>query len=96
MKLGEKKSVVFDAKESVTFQFHLPKDGIYKFSLSSQSDKIAELNMGGMMNALIKKGQPMVMGITRDAKNPKPTKQFVNMQDKKTSPITVELSEMVP
>jgi hypothetical protein len=95
MRPGEEKQVVFSAKESVTFEFQLPKEGSCKLSLNSKSNEVAELNMG-MMNALIKKGQPMVIFITRDTKNPKPTQKFVNISDKKTPPIMVELSEMMP
>jgi len=49
-----------------------------------------------VFNALIKKGQPFVMLVTRNAKNPKPTEKFVNATGKKTTPINIELSEMLP
>lgn len=92
---GEKKQIVLDENESVKFEFKLPKLGSCMFSLSSESPDVVTLNMG-MMNALIKKGQPMVIRVTRDAKNPKPTQKFVNATGKRTTHINVELSKMLP
>lgn len=95
MQPGEKKQIVLDVDESVTFEFQLPKPGSCKFSMSSKSPDVAELKIGSLIG-LIKKDSPLVIIITRDAKNTKPKEKVVNVTGKKTTPINFELSKIFP
>lgn len=92
---GEKNKIVMADNESFKFEFQLPEPGSCNLKLSSESPGVVTLNMG-MMNALIKDGQPMVIKVTRDTENPLPTLEFVNATGKKSVAIDVELSEMLP
>jgi hypothetical protein len=93
MQPGDKRQIVLEDKQSVAFEFHLPTPGNCSFTLSTESPDVITLGMG-IMNALIKKGQPMVVRVTRDANNPVPTQKFRNATGRKTSAIDVELSPM--
>ena len=75
MQPGEKKQIVLDVNESVTFEFQLPKPGSCKFSVSSESPDVAELKIGSLIG-LIKKSSPLVIIITLMPRIPSPKKKL--------------------
>lgn len=93
MQPGDKRQIVLEEKQSVTFEFNLPTPGSCSLTLSTESAEVITLGMG-IMNALIKNGQPMILRVTRKAGNPVPTEKFVNVTGRKTAAIDVELSPM--
>jgi hypothetical protein len=94
MQPGDKKEVIFNTHEKVTFEFQLSKIGSYKMTFRSKSSDQDTISMANI-NIHIKKDTPFVMLVKKSAKDVKPILSFSNLANKKTNPITVELSEVL-